>query len=141
MDPELLLLLEKLKEYRLQKQGAEDDASDTQELVLPMLKAADPQDKGVVVEVWGELYEAHYQQNRTPELWDLEKLIPWLMKKGLWKLVSTEVLDQAKLEAEIRTGKISRREIRKFQMKGNEPRPFVRFDRKKRSIKIRRRSK
>lgn len=141
MDPELLLLLERLKEFRLEKSAVEEDIENTQKEALPLLHKYDPEDEGVSVEVWGQLFEAHYQQNRTPEHWDMEKLVPWLKKTGLWARVMTEVLDQAKLEAEIRAGNISRREVRKFLVKGNPPRPFIRFDRKKRTIKIKRRKR
>ncbi|MFE9742922.1 hypothetical protein [Streptomyces sp. NPDC006477] len=141
MNPELVPLLEQLKEYRLEKAAVEEDIASTQEQVLPLLKADDPEDKGVVVEAWGERFEAHYQQNSTPEHWDLENLIPWLMKKGLWKRVCTEILDQVKLEAEIRAGKISHKELQQFKMVGNAPRPFVRFDKKKRVIKVKRRKR
>lgn len=141
MDPELLLALERLKEAREEKHAAESDAEEFQNQALPLLAKEDPENKGVPVEVYGQLYEAHIQQNRTPEFWDMEKLVPWLKKNGHWAYVMTEVLDQAKLDAEIKAGNISRREIRKFMLKGTPPRPFIRFDRKKRTIKIKRRYK
>lgn len=141
MDPELLLLLERLKEYRLEKDAVEGDIHETQNEALPLLLKEDPEDLGVPVTVWGDLYEAHVQQNRAPEYWDMEKLVPWLKAHGHWDRVMTEVLDQAKLEAEIRAGNIPRRLIRKFQLKGNLPRPFIRYDRKKRTIKIKRRKR
>lgn len=140
-DPELLLALERLKEAREDKKALEGEEHEFQEQALPLLAKEDPENKGVPVEVYGDLYEAHIQQNRTPEHWDMEKLVPWLKENGHWGYVMTEVLDQAKLEAEIRAGNISRRVIRKFLVKGNPPRPFIRFDRKKRTIKIKRRKR
>lgn len=141
MDPELVLLLERLKEYRLEKSAVEEDIENTQREALPLLLKYDPEDDGVTVEAWGQRYEAHYQQNRTPESWDMEKLVPWLKANGHWPYVVTEILDQSKLEAEIRAGNISRREIRKFLIKGTPPRPFIRFDPKRRSIKVKRRKR
>ena len=141
MDPELQLLLEKLKEYRLERDAIEGDIHETQNEALPLLRKEDPEDEGVTVVVWGDAYAAHIQQNRTPENWDMEKLVPWLKENGHWGYVMTEVLDQAKLEAEIRAGNISRKLIRRFLVKGTPPKPFIRFDRKKRSIKIKRRKR
>ena len=141
MDPELTLLLERLKEYRLEKSAIEGDITETQREALPLLRKEDPEDQGVPVEVWGDKYEAHVQQNRTPENWDMEELVPWLKENGHWPFVMTEILDQAKLEAEIRAGNIPRRLIRKFLVKGTPPQPFIRFDRKKRTIKIKRRKR
>lgn len=141
MDPELLLLLERLKETREEKKAATEEEQEYQDQALPLLLKEDPEDLGVPVEVWGAIYEAHYQQNRTPEYWDMEKMVPWLKENGHWPRVMTEVLDQAKLEAEIRAGNIPRRLVRKFKVKGNPPRPFIRFDRKKRTIKIKRRKR
>lgn len=139
MHPDLLSALERLKELRLTEKWSKEDAQELQSSVLPMLLEDDPNDEGVFVEAFGNKYVAHYQQNRTPEDWDLEKLVPWLIAQGHWQRVCTEILDQAKLESEIKAGRIPRRQIAKFIVKGNPPNPFVRFaEKKSRRVRVKR---
>lgn len=135
-NPELIPLLERLKEYRLEKEAVEEDIQATQEHALPLLKADDPEGEGIDCEAWGVEYTAKVQQNRTPEMWDLENLIPWLVQQGLWSRVCTEILDESKLQAEIQSGKIRKSDLKRFTIKGDPPKPFIRFDQKKKKPRV-----
>jgi hypothetical protein len=128
MDSELKHGLENLKRLRDDQKYIATEVHDQQEELLPLIRKEDPDREGVFVTVDGTMVRAKWQQNAAPEDWDLETLIPYLKKKGVWKRVSTEILDQAKLEAEIRAGNLSIRDLRKFKVKGTPPRPFIRLD-------------
>jgi hypothetical protein len=128
MDSELKHGLENLKRLRDDEKFIRAEIHGVQNSTLPLIRKEDPEREGVFVTVDGTMVRAKWQQNPAPEDWDLETLIPYLKKKGVWAKVSTEILDQAKLEAEIRAGNLSIRDLRKFKVKGTPPRPFIRLD-------------
>ncbi|GAA2555253.1 hypothetical protein GCM10010423_65600 [Streptomyces levis] len=137
-DAELIFQLEQLLRLREERKELVREEHTTQDRALPMIRKEDPGRDGVEITVDGIRFRAKWQQNEAPEDWDLENLIPYLKKKGIWSRVSTEILDQAKLDAEIRAGNVSLRELRGFKLKGNRPAAFIRFDEIKRRIVIRR---
>jgi len=134
MDSELKHGLENLKRLREEAKGIGEEITDVQNAMIPMIKKEDPEQEGVAITVDGGSFSARWQQNAAPESWDFETLIPYLKQIGMWNRVKTEILDQAKLEAEIRAGNLSIRDLRKFKLKGDRPRPYIRFFEVKRRV-------
>jgi hypothetical protein len=119
-------LLALLKQRREEAKELSNIIDDLQTDALDALAQVDPDDDGVIYEYNGQQFEAHRQQNGARWDWDLEDLVPFLRAINLFDRVTVQVVDNAKVEAEIKSGSLSAKELDQYKIEGDPPAPFVR---------------
>lgn len=119
-----------VKENRIAKENAELSAKNASRDAISLADEFDMRTTPITFELDGALFVGEIISPHKSDTWDLEKVVEFAHKKGIWEDVSTRVFDQDKWEAEVSSGNVRPTDANKMKVPGGPGTPYVKVVKK-----------
>lgn len=123
-------LYRSVKEHRFAKEAAEQGAKSATRDAVALATEHDMREDAITFEFDGMMFVGSIISPKGSDKWDLEKVVEFAHKKGIWDYVSTRVFDQEKWEAEVASGNVRPSDASKLRIPGTPGTPYVKIDKK-----------
>lgn len=119
-----------IKEHRIAKEIAEQGAKDGTREAVALATDFDLKTTPITFDLGGALFVGEIISPNKSDTWDLEKVVEFAHKQGIWEDVSTRVFDQDKWEAEVSSGNVRPADANKMKIAGGPGTPYVKIVKK-----------